>query len=133
MFWGMVYPTLAVLPQIRERLSGRIVNITSIGGKVSVPHLRPYSSAKFAAVGFSEGLSAELARDGIRVTSIVPGLMRTGGPGAAALSPARHADHPGPHRGAALSAHRSTYRSRMGIEKLRKKTRSPQTDCVSFC
>jgi NAD(P)-dependent dehydrogenase (short-subunit alcohol dehydrogenase family) len=78
MFWGMVYPTLAVLPQMRERRSGRIVNITSIGGKVSVPHLLPYSSAKFAAVGFSEGLGAELARDGIQVTTIVPGLMRTG-------------------------------------------------------
>jgi short-subunit dehydrogenase len=52
--------------------------ITSIGGKVSVPHLLAYGSAKFAAVGFSEGLRAELARDGISVTTIVPGLMRTG-------------------------------------------------------
>ena len=78
MFWGVVHPTLAVLPQMRERRSGRIVTITSIGGKVSVPHLVPYCSAKFAAVGFSEGLGAELARDGITVTTIVPGLMRTG-------------------------------------------------------
>lgn len=78
MFWGVVYPTLAVLPKMRERRHGRIVNITSIGGKVSIPHLLPYSSAKFAAVGFSEGLRAELARDGITVTTIAPGLMRTG-------------------------------------------------------
>lgn len=78
MFWGTVYPTLAVLPQMRVRRSGRIVNITSIGGKISVPHLLPYCSAKFAAVGFSEGLAAEAARDGITVTTIVPGLMRTG-------------------------------------------------------
>jgi short-subunit dehydrogenase len=78
MYWGVVYPTLAVLPQMRARRSGRIVTITSIGGKVSVPHLLPYSSAKFAAVGFSEGLRGELARDGIVVTTIAPGLMRTG-------------------------------------------------------
>lgn len=78
MFWGMVYSTLAVLPQMRERKSGRIVNIASIGGKVSVPHLLPYSSAKFAALGFSEGLHAELSKDGITVVTVVPGLMRTG-------------------------------------------------------
>jgi short-subunit dehydrogenase len=78
MYWGVVYPTLALLPQMRARGSGRIVNVTSIGGTVSVPHLLPYSSAKFAAVGFSEGLAAEAAKDGISVTTIVPGLMRTG-------------------------------------------------------
>jgi len=78
MYWGVVYPTLAVLPQMRARGSGRILNVTSIGGKMAVPHLLPYSSAKFAAVGFSEGLAAEVAKDGITVTTIVPGLMRTG-------------------------------------------------------
>jgi NAD(P)-dependent dehydrogenase (short-subunit alcohol dehydrogenase family) len=79
-FWGTVYTTLEVLPQMRRRGSGRIVNITSIGGKVAVPHLLPYDAAKFATVGFSEGLRSELARDGITVTTIVPGLMRTGSP-----------------------------------------------------
>lgn len=78
MFWGVLYPTLAVLPHMRQRKSGRIVNITSIGGKISVPHLLPYSCAKFAAVGLSEGLRAELAGEGITVTTIAPGLMRTG-------------------------------------------------------
>jgi short-subunit dehydrogenase len=78
MFWGTLYPTLAVLPQMRTRQRGRIVNITSIGGKVSVPHLLPYNCAKFAAVGFSEGLRAELAKEGIGVITVVPGLMRTG-------------------------------------------------------
>ena len=78
MYWGTVYTSLAVLEHMRPRHSGRIVNITSIGGKVSVPHLLPYSSAKFAAVGFSEGLRAELAGTGISVTTVVPGLMRTG-------------------------------------------------------
>ncbi|MGE5488259.1 MAG: SDR family NAD(P)-dependent oxidoreductase [bacterium] len=78
MFWGMLYPTLEVLPGMMERRSGRIVNITSIGGKVAVPHLLPYTAAKFAAVGLSEGLHAELRRYGIKVVTIVPGLMRTG-------------------------------------------------------
>ena len=78
MFWGIVHPTLAVLPQMLQDGHGRIVNITSIGGKVSVPHLIPYGCAKFAAVGFSEGLHAEVKRFGVNVTTVVPGLMRTG-------------------------------------------------------
>jgi short-subunit dehydrogenase len=78
MFWGMLHTTLAVIPEMLRRREGRIANITSIGGKVSVPHLVPYSSAKFAAVGFSEGIAAELGSSGIKVTTVVPGLMRTG-------------------------------------------------------
>ena len=79
-FWGMLYPTLAVLPEMRERKSGRIVNITSIGAKLGIPHLLPYSASKFAAMGFSQGLRAEVAADGIKVVTVVPGLMRTGSP-----------------------------------------------------
>jgi short-subunit dehydrogenase len=79
-FWGLLYPTLAVLPEMRERGAGRIVNITSIGGKLGIPHLLPYSASKFAAVGFSQGLRAEVAADGIKVVTVVPGLMRTGSP-----------------------------------------------------
>jgi short-subunit dehydrogenase len=78
MFWGVLHTTRAVLPQMIARGSGRIVNITSIGGKVSVPHLLPYSCAKFAAVGFSEGLRAEVSGTGVDVVTIAPGLMRTG-------------------------------------------------------
>ncbi|HYY02807.1 MAG TPA: SDR family oxidoreductase [Gaiellaceae bacterium] len=78
MFWGVVQPTLAVLPGMLARGDGRIANITSIGGKISVPYLLPYSAAKFGAVGFSEGLRTELARKGVLVTTVVPGLMRTG-------------------------------------------------------
>lgn len=78
MFWGAVYPTMALLPHFRARNVGRIVNITSIGGKVAVPHLLPYTCAKFATVGFSEGLHAELKDTGIKVVTIAPGLMRTG-------------------------------------------------------
>lgn len=78
MFWGTVYPTLEVLPAMIEARHGRIVNITSIGGKVSIPHLIPYNCAKFAAVAFSEGLHAELSKYNVKVVTIVPGLMRTG-------------------------------------------------------
>lgn len=78
MFWGTVYTTLELLPSLVSRGSGRIVNISSIGGKVAVPHLLPYSSAKFAVAGFSEGLRAELLPKGVFVTTIAPGLMRTG-------------------------------------------------------
>ena len=78
MFWGTVYPTMTLLPHFRSQAGGRIVNITSIGGKVAVPHLLPYGCAKFAAVGFSEGLRTELAGSGVRVITIAPGLMRTG-------------------------------------------------------
>jgi NAD(P)-dependent dehydrogenase (short-subunit alcohol dehydrogenase family) len=78
MLWGMVYTTLALLPEMRARRHGRIVNVTSFGGRVGVPHLLPYSTAKFAAVGFSESLHAELASQGISVLTVTPGLMRTG-------------------------------------------------------
>ena len=78
MVWGALYPVMAALPGMRSRGSGRIAVVTSIGGKISVPHLLSYSAAKFAAVGLAEGLSAELAKDGISVTTIIPGLMRTG-------------------------------------------------------
>jgi NAD(P)-dependent dehydrogenase (short-subunit alcohol dehydrogenase family) len=79
-FYGALHATMAVLPQMRGRHEGRIVNVTSIGGKVAVPHLLPYDCAKFALVGLSEGLRAELASDGISVTTVVPGPMRTGSP-----------------------------------------------------
>ena len=73
-FWGTYNTTMAVLPQMKERKDGRIVNIASVGGKASVPHLLSYSSAKFAVEGFSAGLHAELAKDGIVVTTVSPGL-----------------------------------------------------------
>lgn len=72
-FWGPYFTTMAVARHA-ERRSGRIVNISSIGGKVSVPHLLPYSVGKFALTGFSEGLRSELLKDKIYVTTVCPGL-----------------------------------------------------------
>jgi short-subunit dehydrogenase len=79
-FWSAVHTTLTVLPEMRRKQAGRIINIASIGSRLSVPHLLPYCCSKFALGGFSEGLRAELAKENIIVTTIFPGLMRTGSP-----------------------------------------------------
>lgn len=79
MLMGPVHLCLAVLPTMLEAGAGRIGVVSSVGGVVSVPHLLPYSVAKFGAVGLSEGLQAELSGTGVTATTIVPGLMRTGG------------------------------------------------------
>ncbi len=78
-YYGPLYMTLAALPGMRRKRQGRIVNIASIGGKISVPHMLPYCGSKFALVGLSGGLRAELMKDNIYVTTVCPGLMRTGG------------------------------------------------------
>jgi NAD(P)-dependent dehydrogenase (short-subunit alcohol dehydrogenase family) len=79
-FWGPLYTMLAVLPGMRARRAGRIVNISSIGGKIPFPHLLPYNASKHALVGLSGGMRAELASQGVLVTTVCPGLMRTGSP-----------------------------------------------------
>lgn len=89
-FWAPFHMAEAVLPSMRQRKSGRIVNISSIGGKIPVPHLLPYSAGKFALSGWSEGLRQELTRDNVYVTTVFPGLMRTGSP--------RNAEFKGKHR-----------------------------------
>lgn len=77
-FWGPFYAMRAVLSEMRSRGTGRIVNISSIGGKIAVPHLAPYCASKFALAGLSSAMHAELAKDGVIVTTVYPGLMRTG-------------------------------------------------------
>lgn len=79
-FWAALYGMHAVLPHFIRQGGGRIVNITSIGGKIAVPHLLPYTASKFALVGLSEGMHAELKKENIHVTTVVPNLMRTGSP-----------------------------------------------------
>lgn len=78
MLWGPINVALKVMQPMRTRRRGRIGVITSIGGVISVPHLLPYSTAKFGAVGFTSGLRNELVGTGVKVTTVVPGLMRTG-------------------------------------------------------
>ena len=77
-FWGPFYLMQAVIPKMKAEGGGRIVNISSIGGKIAVPHLAPYCASKFALAGLSEAMTAELAKDNINVTTVFPGLMRTG-------------------------------------------------------
>ena len=79
-FWGAANTIDAVLPAMRARRRGRIVNISSVAGLVGVPHLSPYVAGKFALTGYSLTLRAELARHGITVVTVCPGLMRTGSP-----------------------------------------------------
>ena len=79
-FRGPLHTMMAALPYMRHQHGGRIVNIASIGGKVPVPHLVPYAASKFALVGLSSSLRAELAHEDILVTTVSPGLMRTGSP-----------------------------------------------------
>src|SRR5216117_3798319 len=77
-FWAPYELVSQIVPEMRLWGGGRIVNISSIGGKVALPHFAPYSASKFALIGFSDAIRAELARDNIQVTTVAPGLMRTG-------------------------------------------------------
>src|SRR4030095_1121669 len=77
-FWAPFELVSQIGPEMRTWGGGRIINISSIGGKVAVPHLAPYSASKFALTGFSDAIRAELARDNIHVTTVAPGMMRTG-------------------------------------------------------
>jgi short-subunit dehydrogenase len=77
-FWGPLDMIRASLPHMRANGEGRIVNISSVGGRIAVPHLAAYTASKFALVGLSEALRAELMKEGVLVTTVTPGLMRTG-------------------------------------------------------
>ncbi|MDX2024520.1 MAG: SDR family oxidoreductase [Deltaproteobacteria bacterium] len=79
-FWGPLNVVWSVLPHMREQGGGHIVNVTSFAGQVPVPHLVPYDCSKAAFMGLSEGMRAELARDNIDVTTVIPGLLHTGSP-----------------------------------------------------
>lgn len=76
--FGPLNTTRAALPLLRRRRGARILNISSIGGKIGVPHMSAYSAGKYALVGFSRSLAAELRNEDIRVTVVCPGLMQTG-------------------------------------------------------
>jgi short-subunit dehydrogenase len=92
MFWGALNGAEAVLPRMRARRRGTIVNVTSIGAAVGIPHLAPYDAAKFAMRGWSEAIGAEEARRGIAVVTVVPGLMRTGSFGHALVKGRRYVE-----------------------------------------
>jgi NAD(P)-dependent dehydrogenase (short-subunit alcohol dehydrogenase family) len=89
-FWGPLYTTMAALPWLRLVNGARIVNVASIGGKIAVPHMAPYTASKFALVGFSDACRAELRKENILVTTVCPCPLRTGSP--------PHALYKGNHR-----------------------------------
>ncbi|QQZ61181.1 oxidoreductase [Paenibacillus sonchi] len=76
-FWGLMHMTNAVLPYMRNRKSGHIINFSSIGGLVSFPTLGYYHATKYALEGISESLAQEVASFNIHVTLIEPGSFRT--------------------------------------------------------
>ena len=78
--WGALHLVRQVLPYMRRNGWGRIVNVASLGGKRAVPHMLTYAASKFALVGLSNGLRAELQHENILVTTACPALMRTGSP-----------------------------------------------------
>ena len=77
-FWASFELISQIVPEMRIWGGGRIVNISSIGGKIAVPHMASYIANKFALTGLSDAVRAELARDNIHVTTVAPGMMRTG-------------------------------------------------------
>lgn len=79
-FWVQFHPTMAALPHLRRRGRGRIVNVTSIGGKVPTPHQAAYNAAKHAAAGWTETLAVEVAKENIRVSNVTPPPLDNGAP-----------------------------------------------------
>lgn len=76
-FFGVMRVTQLVLPIMRKQKSGTIVNVSSVGGRISLPVLSAYNSTKFALEGLSESMSYELEPFGIKVVIIEPGVIRT--------------------------------------------------------
>lgn len=76
-FFGVVFLTQALLPLMRQQQSGKIINVSSVGGRIAFPGYGPYSSSKFALEGFSESLRLELSLYGIDVILVEPGAYQT--------------------------------------------------------
>lgn len=74
---GVVNVTKAALPVLREQGAGHVIQVSSVGGRMTTPGMSAYQAAKFAVGGFSEVLAQEVAPLGIKVTVLEPGGMRT--------------------------------------------------------
>ncbi|WP_130618856.1 oxidoreductase [Dyella amyloliquefaciens] len=94
-FFGTVNVTRAALPVLRRQRAGHIIQFSSIGGRIGVPGLAAYQSAKWAVEGFSEVLAKEVAAFGIKVTLVEPGGFRTdwGGPSMTVFVPAKDSEY----------------------------------------
>jgi NAD(P)-dependent dehydrogenase (short-subunit alcohol dehydrogenase family) len=76
-FFGLVAVTKAVLPSMRKRRSGMIINVSSVSGRSGFPGYGPYAASKFAVEGFSESLRLEMLPFGVHVVLIEPGAYKT--------------------------------------------------------
>jgi NAD(P)-dependent dehydrogenase (short-subunit alcohol dehydrogenase family) len=74
---GVVYCTRSVIPHMRQRQYGRVVNIASIAGKEGNPNMSPYSATKAAVIGFTKSVGKEVATEGICVNAVAPAVIRT--------------------------------------------------------
>jgi NAD(P)-dependent dehydrogenase (short-subunit alcohol dehydrogenase family) len=86
-FLGTVYVTKAAIPVMRKQGGGRIIQVSSLGGRIGSPGMTAYQSAKWAVGGFSEALAAEVGPLGIKVTVVEPGGMRTDWAGSSMSTP----------------------------------------------
>ncbi|MGF7162546.1 NAD(P)-dependent dehydrogenase (short-subunit alcohol dehydrogenase family) [Rhodoligotrophos appendicifer] len=91
--FGTIIMTKAVLPHMRERRSGHIIQFSSVGGRLGAPGRAAYSAAKWGVEGFSEALAKEMALIGVRVTIIEPGGFRTDFAGASTTIEEGHSDY----------------------------------------
>ena len=117
--FGLMAMTRATLPLMRARGSGRIVNVSSMGGRVGTPGLAPYCATKFAVEGFSEALHHELSCEGIDVTLVEPGTFPTDiffGNRRTAID----AENEGPRRARFVSGERAMY------EDMQKRNPNPK-------
>lgn len=123
--FGVLRATRRVLPQMRQRRRGRIINMSSIAGRISSPLMGPYSSSKHAIEAISDSMRLELYPFGIAVVLIEPGYIPTSMNRTAAELSAAYA------QGAACSPYRSVYEGFLGSwEKTRKAAKDKPEDCA---
>lgn len=124
-FFGVVRVTQRVLPEMRSRRRGRIINMSSVSGKVAMPVMGPYTASKHALEGMSDSLRLELYPFGVHVVLIEPGYIHTNiNTNAAELSSAYA-------KGAESSAYKGVYQRFLGAwEKIRNASRYMPEDCA---
>lgn len=123
--FGVVRATQRVLPLMRQRRRGRIINMSSIGGRIASPILGPYSSSKFAIEAISESMRNEVYPFGIFVVLIEPGYIETSMNRTASELSSAYA------KGAEGSPYRAVYESFLrGWEQTRRASRDRPEDCA---